>query len=690
MGFKKDFAAITKLPRSLLVVRITVFSLLLIGLQLLNVSSIHRELDQKVFHPFAFWVRNQIRDPTLDPRIKIFCFDDRTAAYLHALDLSLPEWAKVINSIAKTPNVSVLIDKLFDVPYTQNDIKLFKEELRSTPNRTSVISFTHSGNIPFRNPISESTLRENQAKTVKSAELDSQQYKVAAANVYGANDLILQSFKSFGYANYSGDNRFYPFTHLDSGILLIHAALTQANSLNVSNKTVSVNEKNIHLSKDQSILIDFAPKSFYFKKTYSFLPAIELAKQGKEIPVIKPGDYVVILPAMYTGNTDFRETPYGPMAGGFHIVAILQSILSGEWLTEWEDPGVFVIAAGLLAFLICFPLKTGHALGALSSLGALLIILSSMLFIQFGTAWSFVLPFAGTMIGGISAVTLRSRVAGLEEARIIRELEVATLVQKSFFNSNISSSPDQTIKVEGIFEPANECGGDWWGQFEHGEYKYILLGDAIGHGVPAALVTAVAFTVAKTLADSREELTPLRIMSEINTILWSMASSLAAMTFYVIRIHMGSGECCYANAGNQQPFLLPKDPADKRLQAGRRSKALLARGEILGQDATLDFNEHTISLEDGDRIVLFTDGIVENRSSSTGKAYGRASLQKSINDLAHHEHKLCQHIWSAYKTACGGMERDDDATLVVIEFCSLNSRKEKTKSPCDDIGHKGF
>ena len=77
-----------------------------------------------------------------------------------------------------------------------------------------------------------------------------------------------------------------------------------------------------------------------------------------------------------------------------------------------------------------------------------------------------------------------------EKARLEKELEVAQLVQASFFPEDKIMT--NAYELHSFYEPATECGGDWWGVI-HLENKSIwMIADASGHGVPAALITAVA------------------------------------------------------------------------------------------------------------------------------------------------------------------------------------------------------
>jgi len=75
-----------------------------------------------------------------------------------------------------------------------------------------------------------------------------------------------------------------------------------------------------------------------------------------------------------------------------------------------------------------------------------------------------------------------------EKARLENEVMVAQLVQSSFFPPN--SASDEILSTHGHFEPATECGGDWWGFYDHGDWRVFFIADATGHGVPAALLTA--------------------------------------------------------------------------------------------------------------------------------------------------------------------------------------------------------
>ncbi|MCX6127109.1 MAG: hypothetical protein NTV34_20490, partial [Proteobacteria bacterium] len=107
---------------------------------------------------------------------------------------------------------------------------------------------------------------------------------------------------------------------------------------------------------------------------------------------------MVILPAMYTGNTDFRETPFGPMAGGYHLVAVLQSALSGKWLQKLEDPGFVTFLLGIVCFIADYRLEAMAALIVLPCIPAVLFLISVLLFVSFGIVWSFSFPVIAALV----------------------------------------------------------------------------------------------------------------------------------------------------------------------------------------------------------------------------------------------------------------------------------------------------
>ncbi|MCX6127108.1 MAG: hypothetical protein NTV34_20485 [Proteobacteria bacterium] len=196
--------------------------------QILARTNPNKFLDQQFVHPVLFGLRNFIQKPKLDPRIKIFSFDDGTAAALKALDIPLDTWGKVIARFSEIKDVKILIDKVFDVPYSSDEIRSFLAQTNSLSGRASIITFTHPGEIPYRKSVPEEVIKETQRSFFGKEEI-AQSAGKQKRNLYGAHPEILQGLGRFGHANYEGDNEIDPIFKVGDGLISLHAALTGSN-----------------------------------------------------------------------------------------------------------------------------------------------------------------------------------------------------------------------------------------------------------------------------------------------------------------------------------------------------------------------------------------------------------------------------------------------------------------------------
>src|SRR5205823_2940179 len=84
-----------------------------------------------------------------------------------------------------------------------------------------------------------------------------------------------------------------------------------------------------------------------------------------------------------------------------------------------------------------------------------------------------------------------------EKARMQSELATVKTVQETLFPA--SQSQFGPIRIKGHFEPASECGGDWWNYSRVEDKIFLWIGDATGHGAPAALITGAACSAAAVI-----------------------------------------------------------------------------------------------------------------------------------------------------------------------------------------------
>jgi serine phosphatase RsbU (regulator of sigma subunit) len=671
-----NITAIKKIPRltALTVVAPTFLAIILI--QVTSRTVVGNYLDQKITHPALFRFKEWWQPSILDPRIKILSFDNRTAAHLKAHDLTLKDWAQTIQAIASKENVRLVIPKIFDSPYEPQDIeaanKIFAS--RHATSRITNLVYTSPHQIDNRSPINVEQLNNNLRQVASTHTASDILDRAKVGNiVYGAPDTLLSAFSSFGHADYTGDNRLRPLICLENGTMVPQLALAGVGGLEIGASDVKIMGQPLRISDNGSIIVNTVPDNVIRKRSLSLLAAVILARSGKDLPPIKAGDYIVVIPAMFTGATDYAETALGTMPGSFLTVSVLNSALTGAWIREIRDPGVWVLLMGLLGFCFGYFIKPSRAALSLILVSLAITTVSLVLFAKLLIVFSFLLPVAGVCVGGLSGLITQSNVIGIEDMRMQKELEIATVVQKSFFPPAVID-PNAAVQVTGRFAPASECGGDWWGQMRHGGYSYLMIGDAVGHGVPAALVTAAAFSATKLFEDRfalnpDAPIDPSLILDALNKVLCAMNSELACMTFLVMRIHDDSGQSIIANAGNPQPIIIPADPRDQRLTPGQRSKLITARGDVLGLSVESQYKTSTATLAPGDRIMFYTDGLIENSGHKTKKPLGKNWIKSVLpkSTLAN-DFDLGDKIWNDYKTAIGSMPPDDDTTVVMITY----------------------
>jgi sigma-B regulation protein RsbU (phosphoserine phosphatase) len=253
------------------------------------------------------------------------------------------------------------------------------------------------------------------------------------------------------------------------------------------------------------------------------------------------------------------------------------------------------------------------------------------------------------------------------KTRMENELAVAHLVQSSFFPDKKVTDNDFT--VVGHYESASECGGDWWGTRSIQNKQLVFIGDATGHGVPAALITATANCVGNLLPKICEEHPelldePSKLLDYFNTAIFKIGGKIQ-MTFFIGVYDKETKVMKYANASHYPPFLYQHSEAQP--EKSNISLLLDAEGERLGHIEKPNFTEGKIKLNDQDVLIMITDGIIEAQNKE-GKIYGEKRLIKSIlKHIKSDPEQILTQIINDSREFLDGARADDDVTLIVAK-----------------------
>jgi serine phosphatase RsbU (regulator of sigma subunit) len=167
---------------------------------------------------------------------------------------------------------------------------------------------------------------------------------------------------------------------------------------------------------------------------------------------------------------------------------------------------------------------------------------------------------------------------------------------------------------------------------------------------------------------------PAKILARLNEIMWNAGTGNVTMTFFAAFIDPRTGIMTYANAGHNFPMILPKDPGDERLAKLRKKKpetrgiTLTLGGTPLGFHNDSDYKEKKVQLLPGDRVFLYTDGLIECTNKKE-QMWGKTGLVDCLEQVSE---KSIQEIRDrtvndAYKFFAGHPTKDD-VTVVVAEM----------------------
>lgn len=267
-----------------------------------------------------------------------------------------------------------------------------------------------------------------------------------------------------------------------------------------------------------------------------------------------------------------------------------------------------------------------------------------------------------SLLDQCNAVRRDNRRLALATRQIDEELELAGKIQKSFLPRKLPELPPARFAVK--FSSCQAVGGDFYDVIRLDERRIgFYVADAMGHGVPAALLTIFVKKgiITKEIArDSYRLLPPGEVLDRLNRDLIAHDVSenpFITMAYLVLDVERLSFAC--ARAGHPYPLLLKPTGAMTPIKAG---------GIMLGI-AEAEYPTVEQSLAPGDRIVLYTDGI--DSVDYAGKPQGLASFEACLADL--HARPIDQLVDDVYQALFPAGVQDDDFTLLVMEVAHVSS-----------------
>lgn len=239
-----------------------------------------------------------------------------------------------------------------------------------------------------------------------------------------------------------------------------------------------------------------------------------------------------------------------------------------------------------------------------------------------------------------------------------RELEIAASIQQNLLRRSVVSARD--FVVIPIQRQANLVGGDWYDLELNDDSLTVVIGDASGKGIGAALMSTV--TLSSLRAERGLGASPQRIIEQANKVLMDATAPDSFTTMIYATIDLATGNARWLNMGHLSPYLLSRDSGTA---AGLYVEG--PRNRVLGWFDDPGYQETACLIKAGDRLVLFTDGFLEAKSAD-GEQFGEERLAESLIRYAPLGlDKLGDALISDVERFTSG-KLDDDLTMLVVEY----------------------
>ena len=249
----------------------------------------------------------------------------------------------------------------------------------------------------------------------------------------------------------------------------------------------------------------------------------------------------------------------------------------------------------------------------------------------------------------------------VKEAGIEKELNVAHGIQAGMLPMSFKTPEiGKILDVFGFQKPAKSVGGDLYDYFILGNKFYFCMGDVSGKGVPASLYMVVILALFRNIA--RKESDPGKIAFDLNNSLISSNNTSMFCTMYFGVLDLETLKLEFCNAGHNRPILYRNSNSES-------SYVEVKPNMVLGIMDDFPYASEELSLEPGDSIFLYTDGLTEAENeekvlfgddaalAAFGKGVGSGDAEQCVNSILD---SVLAHTDKA--------EQNDDITMLMVRI----------------------
>jgi sigma-B regulation protein RsbU (phosphoserine phosphatase) len=242
--------------------------------------------------------------------------------------------------------------------------------------------------------------------------------------------------------------------------------------------------------------------------------------------------------------------------------------------------------------------------------------------------------------------------------KIESELAVARHIQMSLVPQSFPVLEGRhDLDLFAIMQPAKAVGGDFYDFKIENDRLHVVIGDVSGKGVPASLLMAITMTMVRAnISPTRGTAEVLRRVND-QLFLENHTGLFVTISYGILDLKTGVFEYC--SGGHHPPYLI---------QDRKVTELEITGGMALGLADDCDYEECMVTLQKGDAIFLYTDGITEARNSE-GEFFREDRLEALLLKTSLHAQIMSDTVVDEVTAFAGSAPQSDDLTVISLIWC---------------------
>lgn len=256
------------------------------------------------------------------------------------------------------------------------------------------------------------------------------------------------------------------------------------------------------------------------------------------------------------------------------------------------------------------------------------------------------------------------------QRRLEQDLRAASVIQQSLTPNDSVRTRYPEVEFGWVFQPCNAIGGDVFNVHPlDPDHVGIYVLDVSGHGVTSAMITVAVSQSLNPQGDSflKERITdppyyrlpgPAQVLERLDGE-FPVERFDKYFTMSYLLLNLKTGRLRYARAAHPSPVLLRANGGQEELTEG---------GTIVGLGGMVPYREGEVTLQPGDRVIVYTDGINE-RPNPAGDRFGDLRVRSALEATrAHPISDVGERLHQSVREFAGGLPAEDDTTILAFEY----------------------